>query len=136
MRRFGEDDAVGSHFSQLDSLLSSCIKLHGLEDWPPTSAGPAQGEGGLTGDGPDWGGSEKGRRPFTNTAMMLWLRFCLIAKGTSCLEFCWGPRQQPRSCGSGGPDGRHEGPGLHWSLALESTGAPTSTGHIPQDVCP
>ncbi|CAJ1085109.1 unnamed protein product [Xyrichtys novacula] len=40
------------------------------------------------------------------------------------------------SCGSGGPDGRHEGPGLHWSLALESTGAPTSTGHIPQDVCP
>ncbi|CAB1424345.1 unnamed protein product [Pleuronectes platessa] len=40
------------------------------------------------------------------------------------------------SCGSGGPDGRHEGPGLHWSLALESAGAPSSTGHIPQDVCP
>ncbi len=37
-----------------------------------------------------------------------------------------------QSCGSGGPDCRHEGPGLHWSLALESTGAPTSTGHIPQ----
>lgn len=37
-----------------------------------------------------------------------------------------------QSGGSGGPDGRHEGPGLHWSLALESTGALTSTGHIPQ----
>ncbi|KAA8591007.1 hypothetical protein FQN60_001950 [Etheostoma spectabile] len=38
----------------------------------------------------------------------------------------------PYSCGSGSPAGRHEGAGLHWSLALESTGAPTSTGHIPQ----
>lgn len=37
-----------------------------------------------------------------------------------------------QSGGSGGPDGRHEGPGLHWSLGLESTEALTSTGHIPQ----
>lgn len=32
----------------------------------------------------------------------------------------------------GGPDGRHEGSGLRRSLALESTGALTSVGHIPQ----
>lgn len=32
----------------------------------------------------------------------------------------------------GGPDGRHEGPGLRRSLALESTWALTSVGHIPQ----
>lgn len=31
-----------------------------------------------------------------------------------------------------GPDGRHEGPGLRRSLALESTGALTSVGHIPK----
>lgn len=37
-----------------------------------------------------------------------------------------------QTCCSGVPDGRREGPGLHWSLALEPTGAPTSTGHIPQ----
>ncbi|KAK1898750.1 hypothetical protein KUDE01_018274, partial [Dissostichus eleginoides] len=41
-----------------------------------------------------------------------------------------------RTCCSGVPDGRHEGPGLHWSLALESTGAPTSTGNIPQHSSP
>lgn len=32
----------------------------------------------------------------------------------------------------GGPDGRREGPGLRRSLALESTGALTLVGHIPQ----
>ncbi|KAI4824320.1 hypothetical protein KUCAC02_012843, partial [Chaenocephalus aceratus] len=41
-----------------------------------------------------------------------------------------------RTCCSGVPDGRREGPGLHWSLALEPTGAPTSTGHIPQHSSP
>lgn len=64
----------------------------------------------------------------TTTFYVPFSRQCLNQKlHCSCIHVC-----VLQSCSSGGPDGRHEGAGLRWSLALESTGAPTSTGHIPQ----
>lgn len=41
-----------------------------------------------------WGGGRKGRRPFTNTATVFWLWFCLTAEGG--WSSAGGPRQQPR----------------------------------------